>query len=100
MPMNPPNRMPEKYRLGIPSEHGAVSRREVLGILSAVGAGIAVSQRSFAQNVAGGPRIVDTHHHIFPPKFTARNLKRTTDDSPTFPGSSVVRFRLRAVNLG
>ena len=64
-----------------------VSRRRVLGMLSAAGAGLAVSPRSLAQAVAAGPRIVDTHHHIFPPKFTARNLKRMTDDSPTFPGS-------------
>ena len=85
--MKLPNRMPEKCGLGVRAEHCGVSRRKVLGILSAVSAGMAVSQRSFAQNVASGPRIVDTHHHIFPPKFTARNLKRMTDDSPTFPGS-------------
>jgi 6-methylsalicylate decarboxylase len=64
-----------------------VSRRKVLGMMSAVGVGIAVAPRSFAQNVVAGPRIIDTHHHIFPPAFTARNLKRMTDDSPTFPGS-------------
>lgn len=63
------------------------SRRSVLGALAAAGAGMALSPRSFAQSVAAGPRIIDTHHHIFPPKFTARNLKRMTDDSPTFPGS-------------
>ena len=63
------------------------SRRSLLGALAAVGAGMALLPRSFAQSVAAGPRIVDTHHHIFPPKFTARNLKRMTDDSPTFPGS-------------
>ena len=85
--MQPPNRMPEKCGLGIPSEHCGVSRRKVLGILSAVGAGMAISRGARAQNVASGPRIIDTHHHIFPPKFTARNLKRMTDDSPTFPGS-------------
>ena len=65
----------------------SVSRRQALGLLAAGGAGIALSPRSFAQNAAAGPRIVDTHHHIFPPAFTARNLKRMTDDSPTFPGS-------------
>ncbi len=64
-----------------------LSRRKVLGMMSAVGAGMALAPHSFAQNVAAGSRIVDTHHHIFPPAFTARNLKRMTDDSPTFPGS-------------
>jgi predicted TIM-barrel fold metal-dependent hydrolase len=63
------------------------SRRSVLGALATVGAGMALASRSFAQSAAAGPRIIDTHHHIFPPKFTARNLKRMTDDSPTFPGS-------------
>ena len=64
-----------------------LSRRNVLGMMSAVGAGMALGPRSIAQSVTAGPRIIDTHHHIFPPAFTARNLKRMTDDSPTFPGS-------------
>jgi predicted TIM-barrel fold metal-dependent hydrolase len=69
------------------SEKLGPTRRKVLGMLSGAAAGIAISPRSFAQTAAAGPRIIDTHHHIFPPKFTARNLKRMTDDSPTFPGS-------------
>lgn len=64
-----------------------LSRRKMLGMLSAAGAGMALIPRSVAQSVAAGPRIIDTHHHIFPPKFTARNVKHMTDDSPTFPGS-------------
>jgi predicted TIM-barrel fold metal-dependent hydrolase len=72
------------FRAG--EEHG-LSRRKVLAILSAAGAGMALTARSIAQGAAAGPRIIDTHHHIFPPKFTARNLKRMTEDSPTFPGS-------------
>ena len=63
------------------------SRRNFLGLLAAAGAGMALSPRSFAQSAAGGARIIDVHHHIYPPKFTARNLKHLTDDSPTFPGS-------------
>jgi 6-methylsalicylate decarboxylase len=77
----------EKLGLDLRSREQRLSRRKVLGMLSAVGAGMAMSPRSFAQNAVAGPRIIDTHHHIFPPKFTARNLKRMTDDSPTFPGS-------------
>ncbi len=69
-----------------PHERG-LSRRKILGMMSAVTAGVALGPRSIAQSIAAGPRIIDTHHHIFPPAFTARNLKRMTDDSPTFPGS-------------
>jgi predicted TIM-barrel fold metal-dependent hydrolase len=64
-----------------------LSRRQVLGMVAAAGAGLALSPRAFAQGVTAGPRIIDTHHHIFPPKFTAKYVKRMTDDSPTFPGS-------------
>ena len=77
----------EKRELDLRSEDLSLSRRKVLGMLSAAGAGMALSQRLFAQSAGNGPRIIDTHHHIFPPAFTARNLKRMTDDSPTFPGS-------------
>src|SRR5258708_38660122 len=66
------------------SNEKGLSRRKVLGMLSAVGAGMAVAPRSFAQNVAGGGRIIDTHHHIFPPKFTSQNLRPLTDT----PGGS------------
>src|SRR3974390_7017 len=79
--------LPEKRGLDNRSEKESLSRRKVLGMLAAAGAGVALSPRSFAQTAVAGPSIIDTHHHIFPPKFTAGNLKRMTDDSPTFPGS-------------
>jgi predicted TIM-barrel fold metal-dependent hydrolase len=82
-----PMSFPENFAPELRSAGHCMSRRKVLGMLSAAGAGMALSPLSFAQSVAPGPRIVDTHHHIFPPKFTAKNLKRMTDDSPTFPGS-------------
>ena len=85
--MKGPNTFLERQPRDLRSEEQSLSRRKVLGMLSAVGAGVALAPRSFAQSAGGGPRIVDTHHHIFPPAFTARNLKRMTDDSPTFPGS-------------
>lgn len=81
------NPFSEKRESDLRSDEKRLSRRKILGMLSATGAGMALSPRSFAQSVGGGPRIIDTHHHIFPPAFTARNLKRMTDDSPTFPGS-------------
>jgi len=86
-PVKHPNAFGHGIELGVQSNGTRLSRRKVLGMMSAAGAGMALATRSFAQSVAAGPRIVDTHHHIFPPAFTARNLKRMTDDSPTFPGS-------------
>jgi predicted TIM-barrel fold metal-dependent hydrolase len=77
----------EKQILGPRSEEQALSRRKVLAMLSAVGAGLAASPRCFAQTMAGGPRIIDTHHHIYPPKHTANNLKRIVDDAPDTPSS-------------
>jgi predicted TIM-barrel fold metal-dependent hydrolase len=64
-----------------------LSRRKVLAMFSAVGAGLATSPRSYAQNMASGPRIIDTHHHIYPPKHTASNLKRIVDDAADVPSS-------------
>jgi hypothetical protein len=64
-----------------------LSRRKVLAMFSAVGVGLAASPRSFAQNIGSGPRIIDTHHHIYPPKHTANNLKRIVDDASAVPSS-------------
>jgi predicted TIM-barrel fold metal-dependent hydrolase len=69
------------------SDEQRLSRRNVLAMFSAVGAGLAVSPRSLAQNIGSGPRIIDTHHHIYPPKHTANNLKRIVDDAPAVPSS-------------
>ncbi|HWF13071.1 MAG TPA: amidohydrolase family protein [Candidatus Acidoferrales bacterium] len=63
------------------------SRRKVLRMLSAAGMGLAISPRSFAQKPGSGPGIIDTHHHIYPPKHTANNLKRIVDDAPAVPSS-------------
>jgi len=77
----------EKQFLGPRSEGQSYSRRKILAMLSAVGAGMIVSPRSIAQNAGSGPRIIDTHHHIYPPKHTARNLKRIVDDAADVPSS-------------
>jgi 6-methylsalicylate decarboxylase len=52
------------------------SRREILAMLSAAGAGMALAPRAFGQGMSAGPRIIDTHHHFYPPKFTAELIKR------------------------
>jgi predicted TIM-barrel fold metal-dependent hydrolase len=34
------------------------------------------------------PRIIDTHHHIYPTRYVARNLKRLLDDATILPASA------------
>ena len=77
------------------SDEQRLSRRKVLAMFSVVGAGLAASPRSFAQNMGSGPRIIDTHHHIYPPKHTANNLKRIVDDAPAVPSSLYTNWRPR-----
>jgi len=80
--------LPAKKQIFDPrAEEQLRSRRKVLQLLSAAGMGLAVSPRSFAQKMASGPGIIDTHHHIYPPKHTANNLKRIVDDAPAVPSS-------------
>jgi hypothetical protein len=52
-------------------------------MLAAIGAGAALGpRRSAAQSRAGGDDwIVDTHHHIYPPRYATANLKRIMEDS-------------------
>jgi predicted TIM-barrel fold metal-dependent hydrolase len=85
--MKQENSSPEKRILDTRWEERSCSRRQVLVMLSAVGAGLAASPRAFAQEIGNGPRIIDTHHHIYPPKHTASNLKRIVDDAPDTPSS-------------
>jgi predicted TIM-barrel fold metal-dependent hydrolase len=70
------------------------SRRAVVGMLAAAGAGAALgARRSFAQAAspgvaAGKDGIVDTHHHIYPPRYTTANLKRLMEDSSALPATA------------
>ncbi len=34
------------------------------------------------------PRIIDTHHHIYPPRYVAQNLQRLLDDASALPASA------------
>jgi predicted TIM-barrel fold metal-dependent hydrolase len=53
----------------------ALSRREILAMVSAAGAGVILRRtRAMAQGLDNGPRFIDVHHHIYPPKFMAANL--------------------------
>jgi 6-methylsalicylate decarboxylase len=62
--------------------HGT-SRRAVLGMLSAAAA---LGESAFAQSAS--PRIIDTHHHIYPPKYVGPNLNRLLNDSVALPASA------------
>ncbi len=58
------------------SDSGYPSRREILGMLSAAGAGMELAPRSFGQAIGAGPHIIVRHRHIYPPKITAELVKR------------------------
>jgi 6-methylsalicylate decarboxylase len=64
------------------------SRRRVLATLSATAALAAspIGGTSFAADA--GPRIVDTHHHIYPPKYVGPNLDRLLTDTTALPASA------------
>jgi predicted TIM-barrel fold metal-dependent hydrolase len=62
--------------------HG-ISRRGVLAMLSATAA---LGKSAFAQTA--GPRIIDTHHHIYPPKYVGPNLDRLLKDSAALPAAA------------
>jgi len=51
------------------------------------GAGAALAAAPFAAYAQAAPRAIDTHHHIYPPKYTADNLQRIVDDIAIAPGS-------------
>lgn len=79
--MNPWPTFPSNRAVGH-HQHSAPhspSRRKILGMLTAAGAGMALAPRSFGQSLAAGPRVIDTHHHFFPPKFTAELVKRLNE---------------------
>jgi len=67
------------------------SRRAVVGMLAAAAAALP-ARHSFAQApsvvAAGKDGLIDTHHHIYPPRFTTANLKRLTEDSNALPATA------------
>ncbi len=65
------------------------SRRKALAMLAAAGAATLRHPRlSPAQTGGTMPRIIDTHHHIYPPRYVAQNLKRLLDDATALPASA------------
>ena len=74
------------------------SRRNVVAMLSAVGAGAVLGLReSLAQTAGGGEQwIIDTHHHIYPPRFTTSNLTRLMADTGALPASAYTSWSPQA----
>src|SRR5215469_4358096 len=38
------------------------------------------------------PRIIDTHHHIYPPRYVAQNIERLLDDATVLPASAYQKW--------
>jgi predicted TIM-barrel fold metal-dependent hydrolase len=74
--------------------HHRASRRMVVAMLGAAGASavlapiLGLRQASAEGAAAGTEWIIDTHHHIYPPRYTTANLQRIIDDSGALPGSA------------
>jgi hypothetical protein len=63
------------------------TRRHVLGMLGTAVAGAALGGRgALAQGAVEWH--VDTHHHIYPPRYVGANLTRIVEDSRALPASA------------
>ena len=63
------------------------SRRNMLGMLGAAGAGAALGLRGARAQSAEW--VLDTHHHIYPPRYTNANIKRIVDDFGALPAGGL-----------
>jgi len=68
------------------------SRREVLALLAAIGSGMVLAGRAGWAQTGGGPRIVDTHHHIYPPRYVGANLPRLLEGTAVLPASAYTNW--------
>ena len=59
------------------------ARRQMLGLLGAAAARVARGPRG--AQAQSGEWVLDTHHHIYPPRYTNANIKRIVDDSGALP---------------
>ena len=65
--------------------HHGPSRRHMLAMLSAAGASAVGLRYALAQ---GGEWMIDTHHHIYPPRYVSANLQRIMADTRTLPATA------------
>jgi 6-methylsalicylate decarboxylase len=68
-----------------PHEHRAPSRRDMLAMLSAAGISAVGLRYALAQ---GSEWMIDTHHHIYPPRYVDANLQRLRADTRTLPATA------------
>lgn len=68
-----------------PDCHHGPSRRHLLAMLSAAGASAVGLRYALAQ---AGEWMIDTHHHIYPPRYVSANLQRIMADTRTLPTSA------------
>ena len=69
------------------ASHHLPSRRSVLAMMGAAVAAPAIARRP-ARAQASGEWHLDTHHHIYPPRYVQANLKRIVEDSFALPASA------------
>ena len=67
--------------------HGWPTRRKVLAMVGAAAASPALGLRA-AQAQGAGEWHIDTHHHIYPPRYVNANIKRIVEDSFALPASA------------
>ena len=68
---------------------GCHSRRDVLGGIAALGATVVGLWPTTANSQVSSPavRIIDTHHHIYPPRYKTENLERIVKDIGVAPAA-------------
>jgi predicted TIM-barrel fold metal-dependent hydrolase len=65
--------------------HQGPSRRHMLAMLSAAGASAVGLRYALAQS---DEWMIDTHHHIYPPRYVSANLQRLLADTRTLPATA------------
>jgi 6-methylsalicylate decarboxylase len=65
--------------------HRRPSRRQLLAMLSAAGVSAVGVRYALAQNVEWS---IDTHHHIYPPRYVEANLQRLMADTRALPATA------------
>jgi 6-methylsalicylate decarboxylase len=68
-----------------PHHHHGPSRRQVLAMLSAAGASAVGLRYALAQPSEWS---IDTHHHIYPPRYVEANLQRLMTDTRALPATA------------
>jgi predicted TIM-barrel fold metal-dependent hydrolase len=69
------------------ASHHRPTRRGVLAMMGAVAAGATLGA-SLAQAERATEWHVDTHHHIYPPRYVRENLTRIVEDSRALPAAA------------